>query len=179
MNSDKTDHEKIHETAHARAEASVYSLNNPYLNQSQKLEVKIWYQLPGDLSMIIFFICVIYSKFSYFSWVEIIAITAISNIIIGFLNWVNYNRKLIKGIYYLFTNTFVLWGYAIVAIAILVFNEAYWEAVLVFLFKLFLSPILEPHLIIYSFLSQKFKMHPKYAFFKRYYGTQFPFEKDL
>ncbi|MDP2990818.1 MAG: hypothetical protein Q8O57_09680 [Kiritimatiellota bacterium] len=42
-----------------------------------------------------------------------------------------------------------------------------------------ISLVFEPHMLIYSILSHKYGMHPKYAFFKRIYGYEFPFEEEL
>jgi hypothetical protein len=32
-------------------------------------------------------------------------------------------------------------------------------------------------MLLYSILAQRYGMHPKFAFFKMYYGRRFPFEE--
>jgi predicted outer membrane lipoprotein len=171
--------EKIHQKAGAHAEATVYSLGNTYLSQEEKIEVELWFQFPGNISLVTMLTCLVYSSYLPLSWSWIIGIPLIANCLFGIINWFAYSKKLLRGIYLSIFHSFVLWILTFVAIVLLVINGAYLKALLAFFLKLFLIVFFEPHMLIYSFLSRKYGMHPKYAFFKRFYGYEFPFEEAI
>lgn len=171
--------ENIRRQAAARAEATVYTLGNTYLSQEQKMEVEHWFQFPGNIGLVTMLACLVYSVYSPLSWYWIIGIPLIANCLFGIANWLVYSRKFLKGVYLSIFHNFVLWMLTIIAIILLVINGAYIKALLAFFLKLFLIAFFEPHMLIYSFLSRKYQMHPKYAFFRRIYGHEFPFEETI
>lgn len=181
MNSDSDSElrERVQRQAAAHAEATVYSLSNPYLSGEQKTEVEMWFQFPGDVSFIAMLACLVYSTYSPLSWYWIIGIPLAVNCAFGIVNWLVYDRRLLYVVYLSILHNFVLWIITLAAITVLVINGAYGKAALAFLLKLFLSVLFEPHIIIYSILSQPYGMNSKYVFFKRFYGHEFPFDRDM
>jgi hypothetical protein len=171
--------ERIHKKAIACAEAQVYSIDNPYLSRADKVEVELWYQFPMHVSLITMLACLVYSSYYPLSWYWIVGIPLIANCIFGILNWANYNRKFLFGIYLSVCHHWSLWLLTLVSIVLMVVNGAYTKAVIAICLQLFLIVFVTPHILIYSILSRRYQMHPKYAFFKRVYGYEFPFEKDL
>jgi len=55
--------DRIRQKAAARAEATLYSLNNPYLSQEDKMEVELWFQFPGNVSLVTMLACLVYSSY--------------------------------------------------------------------------------------------------------------------
>ena len=171
--------DRIKKEAAGYAEANVYSLNNPYLSQDDKVEVELWFQFPGNVSLVTMLACLVYSSYEPLSWYWIIGIPLAANCVFGILNWVLYSKKLLLGIYLTVFHNLVLWLLTIVAVVLLTLNGAYGKGILAFILKLFLIVFFEPHIMIYAILSGKYGMHPKYVFFKRLYQYQFPFEEDM
>ncbi len=153
-----------------------YTLGNTYLSQAEKTEVEFWFQFPGNSGLITILICLVYSAYSPLSWYWIVGIPLIVNCFFGIINWFAYSKKFLLWVYLSIFHNFVLWVLTFIAIILLIINGAYVKALLAFFLKLFLVALMEPHMFIYSFLSRKYQMHPKYAFFKRLYAYEFPFE---
>jgi hypothetical protein len=171
--------EQIHRRAAAHAEATVYTLGNTYLSNSERMEVELWFQFPGNIGLIAILICLVYSAYFPLSWYWIVGIPLIANCCSGIVNWFAYSKRFLHWVYLSILHNFVLWVLTIAAVILLTISGAYFKALLAFFLKLFLSVLIEPHILIYSFLSRKYQMHPKYAFFKRLYGRDFPFEAAL
>jgi hypothetical protein len=162
-----------------RANATVYSLNNLYLNPQEKQEVELWYQLPGNVMLYAFVITAIYSVFNPLPWKEIIGIPLIVNIIVGFLNWYFYNKKFVYKLYLTVLHSWILYLVGVGAAIFLFLKGAIILAIISLIAPFGLLALIEPSLYLYSIFAQKYNMHPKFAFFKKEYGHQFPFEKDL
>lgn len=159
------------------AEANVYSLNNPYLNEGEKQEVEMWFQLPGNFMICAFFISAIWSVFKPLSWSYIIGIPIAINIIVGLFNWYFYSKQLIYALYSTILHSWILYLAGFSTAAFLFFKGFYILAIVAFLAPFGLFAFAELHLFFYSILARKYQMHPKYAFFKKEYDYTFPFEK--
>jgi hypothetical protein len=179
MNDQKLTHQDIERVASNRANATVYSLNNLYLNPQEKQEVELWYQLPGNVMLYAFVITAIYSVFNPLPWKEIIGIPLIVNIIVGFLNWYFYNKKFVYKLYLTVLHSWILYLVGVGAAIFLFLKGAIILAIISLIAPFGLLALIEPSLYLYSIFAQKYNMHPKFAFFKKEYGHQFPFEKDL
>lgn len=158
------------------AQRKIYKLDNPYLTQDEKVSVESWFQLPGNVMEYAFWIMAILSIFYPISLVYIIGIPLIINIIVGFINWHFHNRKLTTALGLSLLHPFVT---AVVGIGVAIFlfvNNALLLAGISAFVGIFSFLFLELHIILYSFLAQKHKMHPKYVFAKKQFGHTFPFE---
>lgn len=161
------------------ADANVYSLNNTYLSPAEKQEVELWFQLPGNVMLYAFIITAVYSIYYPLSWSKIIGISLVVNIIIGILNWYFYNKKFIYNLYLTILHSWILYLVGIGAAIFLFFKGEIILAIISLVAPFGLLAFAEPHLFFYSLLAKKYKMHPKFAFFKKEYGHKFPFEKSL
>lgn len=161
------------------AEANIYLLNNNYLNPAEKQEVELWSQLPGNIMLYAFVIVAIYSVYNSLSWGKIIGIPLVVNIVSGILNWYFYNKRLTYNLYLTVFHSWTLYLVGIGAAIFLFFKGAITLAIISLLAPFGLLAFAEPHIFLYSILAKKYKMHPKFAFFKREYGYTFPFEGDL
>jgi len=159
------------------AEANVYALDNPYLNKDEKLEVEMWYQLPGDVMIHTFFVIAILSVFYGFSWKYIIGIPIVVNIVVGIINLFFYNKRVVYSLYLTVLHSWVLYLAGFGTAAFLFFKGSYILAIIALLAPFGIFAFAEPHLFFYSILARKYQMHPKYAFFKREYNYTFPFEE--
>ncbi len=161
------------------AEANVYSLNNAYLTPQEKLEVEMWFQFPGDMMQWAFVITAIYSVYSPLSWVKIIIVTLLVNVIIGIWNWYFYKKNLINKLYLTVLHSWILYLVGFSAAVFLFFKGAIVLAIISAIAPFGLFAAVEPSMFIYSILATRYHMHPKFAFFKKEYNHIFPFEQDL
>lgn len=167
----------ITQRAAGYAEANVYALDNPYLNKEEKLEVEMWYQLPGNIMIYTFFLVAISSVFSPLSWEYIIGIPIGANVIIGVMNWFFYNKRIIYALYLTVLHSWISYLAGFGTAAFLFLNGSYILAIISLLAPFGIFAFAEPHLLFYGMFARKYKMHPKYAFFKKIYNHTFPFEQ--
>lgn len=161
----------------SRAEAEVYTLDNRYLTQDQKTEVECWYQFPSACTVFVFLVLAMMSPGPSISWRIVIGVPLAINAAVGLLNWYLYPRRLVYVCSLSLFHPWVLTLIALVVAAYLFYVNAYVLAVIAFIAPLGLLSIAEPHMWLYAFLARRYGMHPKYAFFKRFYDVTFPFEK--
>jgi len=167
----------IKQQAKCHADANIYLLDNTYLTIEEKVEVETWYQFPGDLMNYVFFCLAVLSVYKTLPWYYIIGIPLFCNVIFGFINWHVYIKPIV---YHLGITLFHGWIEPIIGIIIGIFlivkGSYLWGVVAVFLpFGIF--AVFEPSIMLYTLLARKYKMHPKYAFFKKEYAYKFPFEQ--
>ena len=182
MENDANLREKISQKAAAHANATIYTLGNIYLSQKDKTEVELWFQLPGNVMFYAFVITAIWSVVvEPLPWIKIIGIPLVVNVIVGLLNWYFYNKNLVYKLYLIFLHSWILYLVGFGAAAFLFFKGAIALAIisLALVAPFGLLAFAEPHLFFYSILAKKYRMHPKYAFFKRFYGYEFPFEEVI
>jgi hypothetical protein len=161
------------------ATAKVYQLDNPYLIESEKIEVELWFQFPGNVLFVALCGTMIYSTFNQLSLKLVIGIPLLIELLVGVLNWRFYLKKTIKTCFFIFGNHIVQWGLTISTIAILTYHGHYWYSAIILAGKFGILIIISPCMWTYTFLSSKYKMHAKWVFFKRFYGYEFPFENEI
>jgi hypothetical protein len=172
--------DEIARKAAAHAEANVYSLNNQYLTPDEKQEVELWFQLPGNVMLWVFVATAVYSVVvEPLPWSKIIGIPLTANVVVGLLNWYAYNKNFIYKLYLTFLHSWILYLVGFGAAAFLFYKGAIALAIISLVAPFGLLAFAEPHLYLYSILAKKYRMHPKFAFFKKQYGRTFPFEQDL
>lgn len=169
--------EQIEFEAARRTEANVYSLNNRYLSEGEKLETEIWYQSPGDFMLYTFAGLSLLSVWRSVHWSVLIGVPVIVNLLVGLMNWFIYPRRLLWGLYLTVFHNLVQWIVLLSVAGYLLYEGHYWLAAVVFLWKVGILSIFELHMIMFAFLSRPYGMHPKYAFYKRQYGRSYPFEE--
>lgn len=170
--------EELGKKAIKRSEAIVYSLNNLYLNSTEKREVEMWYQLPGNVLLYTLLITAVWSVvWGSFEWSRVILIPLMVNVIVGLLNWYYYNKNLVYKLYLTIFHSWVVYAVCF-GVAIFFFHKGIFVLAVISLVAPFgLLSLIEPSIILYALLAQKYKMNPKYAFFKKEYGRTFPFEQ--
>lgn len=179
MNEQKLTEQDIARIAHNRAEATVYSLNSPYLTSAEKQEVELWYQLPGNVMLWTFVITAIYSVYNPLPWSEIIGIPLLANVVVGIWNWYFYKKNFVYKLYLTILHSWVLYLVSFSAAFFLFVKGSVALAIISVIAPFGLLKIVEPSIYLYSIFAQKYRMHPKFAFFKKEYGHTFPFEQDL
>lgn len=170
------DWENIHEMAAKHAEATVYTLNNEYLDSFAKQEVEMWYQFPSHITTYLLLCMAILSTSYEISWVYILGIPLVINAIVGIVNWNLFNNGFRLRLYRTIFRPLIMWLIVLSAAAYLLYHSLYVYATLLVVANLGVISIIEPHMWIYSQLSLKYHMHPKYSYIKRKYGYRFPFE---
>jgi hypothetical protein len=176
-NSDTKLQEKIYESAAAHANATVYAMGNTYLSQEEKTEVELWFQLPGNVMFYAYVVVAIWSvAVEPLGWSKIIGMPLAVNIIAGLLNWHFYNKNFVYKLYLTCLHSWVLYLIGFGAAGFLFFKGEIILAIISLVGPFGLLSFAELHLYFYSTLAKKYRMHPKYAFFKRFYRHQFPFE---
>lgn len=126
-----------------------------------------------------FVITAIYSVYNSLPWSKIIGIPLVANVIIGILNWYLYNKKLTYLLHLTVLHSWTLFLVGIGTAIFLFFKGAIILAIISLLAPFGLLAFAEPHLFFYNMLAKKYKMHPKFAFFKKEYGYKFPFEEGF
>ena len=164
------------------AEAQYYRLDNPYLNQEEKKEVELWFQLPGNATLYVFAPIAIWSVIAGpFSLVVTIGIPLVANVIIGLLNWFFYNKNFVYKLYLLGPmHSWILYIVGFGSGIYLFSHGAIVLGILAALFPVGLSPLEWPNFFLYDRLGNRYNgLSPKYAFFKKWYGRKFPFEDSI
>lgn len=178
MDKENLSQNEIEKKAFNRAEANVYSLNNSYLNIAEKREVELWFQLPGEIMFYTIIIASIYSVYNPLSLMKILVISILINIVVGILNWYFYNKKLTLFLYLTIFHSYILYLVGIIAGIFLFFKGLIILGIISILYPFGPLSFIELHMLAYSILAKKYRMHPKFAFFKKEYGKSFPFEED-
>jgi hypothetical protein len=160
------------------AEASVYSMNNNYLDPQEKTEVELWFQLPIHLARLAFLTCAVYSIYRPLPWFILVGVPIGVDLFAGAILWAVYHPKVVFAFYIVFAHNWTLWILTLVAAVWLALSHNYLLAAFVFLAKLVFSVVFGWHMLLYSMLSHRYAMHPKYVFFKKFYGRTFPFEPE-
>ncbi|MBI2674697.1 MAG: hypothetical protein HYX22_03110 [Candidatus Yanofskybacteria bacterium] len=172
--------QEIMRKAAARANANVYSLNNSYLTAEEKQEVELWFQLPGNVMLYAFVITAIWSVVVVpLSWNLIIGIPLGVNVAIGLLNWYFYKKNLVYILYLTVLHSWTLYLVGFGTAVFLFFKGVIVLATISLVAPFGLLAIVEPSIYFYSILAKKYRMHPKFAFFKKEYKHTFPFEQYL
>lgn len=159
------------------ATAQIYSLNNTYLSEEEKLEVAMWYSLPGNLLIYTFLATAIYSTIYPLNWFYLFAIPLTVNLISGLINWFFYSRALMNALYMTVLHSLIMLIFRVAGMIFLILNGSYVLGIVIFLSLFGLLTPFELHIVLYSYLSGSYNMSPQYAFFKRFYGFKFPFEE--
>lgn len=179
----KTNNEKIKdyigEESTRFATANSYRLDNVYLTQLQKKQVELWFQFPGTVMFISLSVLMLYSTYNPLSLKWIIGIPLLIDFTVGLINW-SVNIKRVYTIFFLtIGHSFILWGLTLTTIGILVYHGLYFYSGIVLVGKLGLVTLISPSMYVYTILSRKYKMHAKWVYFKRFYGLEFPFEREI
>jgi hypothetical protein len=171
--------EQIELEAARRTEANIYSLNNRYLSEAEKLETEIWYQSPGDVMLYAFAILSVLSIRYPIHWPVLIGVPVLINLLMGTINWFFYSRRVLWLLYLTILHNLVQWLLLLAAAGFLLYTGHFWLAGAILLWKIGILIIFELHMILFTFLTKSYGMHPKYAFHKRQYGRRYPFEESI
>jgi hypothetical protein len=162
---------RIHRKAAVRAEAIVYSLNNPYLTTKERAMIEAVYQFPLGVLHYAFAFLVLWSEYaSLDAWLlaSVISVLAwaIARLLPGRLFWPvglifggNISSLLCLGL----------------AISTAVTGR-YGATAYLFLAGFGITSVVEAPMWLWS-LSRR--MNPKYGIAKRMFGTVFPFETEI
>lgn len=161
-----------------RTEANIYSLNNRYLSEAEKLETEIWYQSPGDVMLYAFAALSLVRVWYPVHWSVLIGVPILVNLLMGIINWHFYSRRLLRFLYLTILHNWVQWILLLCAAGFLLYTGHFWLAGAILLWKVGILSIFELHMVLFAFLSKSYGMHPKYALYKREYGRRYPFEES-
>jgi hypothetical protein len=164
---------ETNKTKEGQTEAVFYNLNNVYLTPNEKIDVESWFQAPGNVMTYIFYVLAIWSAYNTLSWLVIIGISVLINIIVGILNWYIYNKKIIRILGLTLFHPYVVGFFGIIVGTFLFSKSHIILAIISVLVGIFGFLFLEVHIFIYSILAKKYHMHPKYTLFKDSMDTNF------
>lgn len=85
-NSKKEIKDYIEKESERFATSHAYQLDNPYLTQSEKMEVELWFQFPETIMFISLCACMLYSVYNPISLKLIIGIPMLIDLIVGLIN---------------------------------------------------------------------------------------------
>jgi len=161
-----------------KTERNTYKLNNPYLNNDEKIIVESWFQLPGNVMFYTFLLLAIYHLYNSMSLIYLFGIPVFVNLLVGWINWYVYNRQLATKLALSLFHPVIT---GILGVVVGVFLYLRGEPLLALITAFtgifsFLFP--ELHIMLYSVLAQKYGMHPKYVFAKKQFGITFPFNNS-
>lgn len=180
---DSNDNQKIKDYINKESErfstANAYRLDNPFLTQSEKMEVELWFQFPETVMFISLCGCMLYFVYSPISNKLIIGIPMLLDLVFGIINWIFYFKKILKIFFLTIGHNFALWSLTLVTLCILLYHGLYAYSAIVLVSKLGFLSLISPSMYTYTILSKKYKMHAKWVFFKRFYEHQFPFENEI
>ena len=162
-----------------RVDPKWYDLDNPYLTRSEKLEVELWSQFPGNAMQFAFLCCALWSAFRPLAWAALLGVPLLVELLAAVENYYLYNRRAIWIVYLVLLHNWWLWAVGTAAIVALILHGQYLLAGVVLAVRLGAGIVAEmPFMALYWVLFRKTGMHPKYAFFKRFYGRTFSFEES-
>lgn len=159
-------------------ESKIYDLNNSFLSQDEKVQVESWFQLPGNIMEYVFWTMSILSIFYPISLFYIFGISIIFNIVVGLVNWHFYNRKLVTTLGLSIFHPYVETVVGIVVAIFLFIKGSLLLAGLSIFVGIFGFLFLELHILLYSILARRYKIHPKYVFAEKYLSHKFSSEES-
>jgi len=169
---------KLNVRINNHVDANVYSLNNEYLTQSEKLEVEMWYQFPLHVMHYTLIVAAYLFHFNYLPLTEFIVSVLLADLLAGIFNWYFYIKKLIYLLSLTIFHTVFIYLAGIGSAVYFFLNGAIILGIVSLLPLFGFLALFAPSTFLYNFLSIKYRMHPKYAFFKKEYEYTFPFEKE-
>jgi hypothetical protein len=164
--------EQIHRHAQAHAEATVYSLNNPYLTTTQKWKVEAVFQFP---------IAVFAYAFAVFALAQgqSIWMAYVSATIVSAGAWA-LARFLPGKFFYPLSIGFAGGGYTVVCLvlaALAAFQQRWGVAAFMGLSAFAITSFVAAPMWLWTITAGR--LHPKYGIAKRLFGVTFPFEAEL
>jgi len=164
------------ESARKHAESSLYTMTNPYTTTEEKIEIEAWYQLPVELAGHAFLFTTVAWAFGILGGWAAYGIAVLVGIISAIVIWLAYSRSIIP-VFLIIRLPYVGWLIHL-GISIWLAASGHWlPAIFLFLNRLlFFLPVGFPVAFVNQVLTFKYKIHPKYAFLKRFYGKEYPFE---
>jgi hypothetical protein len=161
------------------AASSIYTANNPYLSAEEKLEVAMWFTLPTNLTTYCLLGMATYSNVNSLSYLTLFGVPLIINFCLGLANWLFYSKALTQILYRTLFNPLIMLTIKAAFFVFLGSKGNYFLAIFIILLSFGIQPLLEPSMwLIDTHFGRKFKMNPQYAFFKKFYGYNFPFESE-
>jgi hypothetical protein len=159
------------------AEASHYSLSNTYLFPSQKEEVEMWFQMPGKVMVLTFQMIAVYQATNGINWYVLLGFPVCLDAAVTLINWFLYKKKLIRLLYKSVLHQFVIYASGLLSCVYLIYKHHWIVGIVCLAGSVVGFLILELDVVIHTLLARPYRMHPKYAFFKRNYNLIFPFDR--
>jgi len=156
-----------------------YSMDNIHTTRDEKVEIEAWYQLPVDMSGIVFDLsCLFWVRGNITGW-HVYAISSAAGILTAIAVWFVYVKKMVFALEMLLNFPVVRWLIHLVFAAWLCLTGAWIQAIFVACnCLLLLMPVGIGAMLTNQMLTSKYEMHPKYAFLKHIYGKIYSFESD-
>ncbi len=155
---DSNDNKKIKDYIDKESErfatANTYLLDNPFLTQSEKMEVELWFQFPETIMFISLCACMLYSVYNPIFIKLIIGIPMLLDLVVGLINWNFYFKKILKIFFLTIGHNYVLWALTLVTLGVLLYNGLYVFSAIVLLSKLGLLSLISPSMYTYTILSK-------------------------
>jgi hypothetical protein len=152
-------------------------MSNPYTTRDEKVEIESWYQLPIHISGIAYIVaCLFWAQDIISGWHAFFGAFAVG-VLAAVTIWFVYVRKLVFGLCMLLNFPVVGWLIHLGVAGWLGFSGSWTQAAFLAGNRLFfLMPVGYGAILANQILTVKYKMHPKYAALKHFYGKTYPFE---
>ena len=156
-----------------------YRMDNPYLTFDDKIAVEAWFQAPGDFMLYAFWGMLIYSLYTPVPWYWILGIPMIFSTVLALIFWNLYNRSFFNALKLTLFHNWTTGVLGVLIGALLAYHGQWVWAIVSAVVGIFGFIVLDWWMIVYTiFAKSRYNMHPKYAFFKKWYGYSFPFENN-
>lgn len=160
------------------SDRNIYRLNNEYLSIDDKIAVESWYQAPDDFMVFTFWGLLIYSLYSPMQWYWILGIPMIVSIILALIFWNFYNRSFFNALKLTIFHNWTTGAIGVLIGVLMAYHGLWIWAVISAVVGILGFTILSWWTMVYNLVAKsQYNMHPKYAFFKKWYGRSFPFEE--
>lgn len=167
------------ERAQHDAHASAYMLGNPFTTIEEKLEIERWYQLPMDIAGFSFLAGLFYyAGGAVTGWQLFLAANAVG-IVAAMFCWFTYSRGLVAFLFLLLHNSLVSWVIHLGVATWFFTHSRPWLGCFAIANQLTGGIAFSiGAMLFYHLVTRRYRIHPKYAFLKHFYGKSYPFESN-
>ncbi len=167
------------ERAQNDADASVYTLGNPFTTTEEKLEIERWYQLPMDLGGYSFLAGLFYYGSGDLTGWQLFLAANVVGIVAAMFCWFAYSRVLVASLFVLFGSSLVSWAVHLGVAAWFFTHSRPWLGGFA-LANQFTGGMAFSvgAMLFYQVITRRYRIHPKYAFLKHFYAKTYPFENN-
>lgn len=167
------------ERAQNDADASVYTIGNAFTTTEEKIEIERWYQLPMDIGGYSFLVGLFYYANGEISGLQLFLAANLVGIVAAMFCWFAYSRVLVAALFALLGSSRVSWAVHLGVAAWFFFHSHPWLGGFAIANQFTGGMAFSVGaMFFYQLVTRRYRIHPKYAFLKHFYGKTYPFENN-